>query len=136
MNDWQYLGQPYMEAPEQFQGFVYRIHDLMNDMYYIGKKNFWMTRKLQPLKGKTNRRHRRVESDWREYYGSNQRLNDMVAALGPDHFEREILILCTNKNQMNYFEMKLQFDYNVLQDARYYNEYIGGRVTGRGLTGA
>ena len=134
MKPWQYLGEDYHEAPEQYQGFVYRIHDRANDMFYIGKKNFWMTRKLKPLKGKTNRRHRREESDWQEYYGSNERLKEMVRAFGPDTFEREILILCANKNQMSYFEMKLQFEFDVLVNKQFYNEYIGGRVTARGLS--
>ena len=120
-------------APEGYQGFVYEIHDTKNNRLYIGKKNFWRTQKLKPLKGKTNRRHRRKESDWQSYYGSNENLKQQVEIFGPDHFHRKILVLCANKNQMSYFEMKKQFDYDVLLNDRYYNSYIGGRITARGL---
>jgi len=130
---WSYMNKPYTEAQEQYQGFVYEIYDTKNNRLYIGKKNFWRTQKLKPLKGKTRRRHRRVESDWQSYYGSNEELLQQVESLGPDHFHRKILVLCANKNQMTYFEMKLQFEYDVLFDDRYYNSYIGGRLTARGL---
>lgn len=133
MKHWRYRGEEFTETPDDYQGFVYRIEDLTNDRYYIGKKNFWAVRKLKPLKNKTNRRHRRESSDWREYYGSSQRLKQMVAMIGPEHFDREILVLCRNKNQMNYFEMKIQFELDVLRDPRSYNEYIGGRASPKGL---
>lgn len=130
---WQYLGKDYTQAPEAYQGFVYKIHDTFNNRYYIGKKNFWRIQKLKPLKGKTNRRHSRKETDWQCYYGSNEELKRQVETLGPDHFDRQILVLCANKNQMSYFEMKFQFDYDVLLNDTYYNSYIGGRITARGL---
>lgn len=133
MSNWQYQDEEFVETPADYQGFVYLIHDLANDMYYIGKKNFWVTHKRPPLKGRVNKRHTKKPSDWQDYYGSCERLCDMVKAFGPDHFAREILILCPNKTHMNYWEMKLQFDYNVLMDTRYYNEYIGGRINAKGL---
>lgn len=130
---WYYQGTPLTLAPEEYQGFVYLITNLTNNRMYIGKKNFWMTQKLQPLKGKTRRRHRRKESDWQEYWGSSAALLKDIEQHGPDQFRREIIRLCSNKNQMSYWEMKTQFALNVLTDPNYYNEYIGGRVTGRGL---
>ena len=133
MQPWYYQGEPLVEAPDGYQGFVYRIHDRINEMYYVGKKNFRKVRKLKPLKGKTNKRHRQELSDWQEYYGSSTRLQEAVRLFGPDPFEREILVLCSNKNTMNYWEMKIQFELNVLTDPTYYNEYIGGRVNSRGL---
>ena len=130
---WYYKGQTFDTAPEQYQGFVYCITNTVNLKQYIGKKNFWRTLKRQPLKGKTNKRHSRVESDWQCYYGSNKELQLDVEKLGPDTMIREILYLCANKTQMTYFEMREQFARDVLIDPRYYNEYIGGRCTSRGL---
>jgi len=131
--DWTYNGKPYVTAPDDYQGFVYCITNTANGRKYIGKKNFWRTVKRQPLKGKTNRRHSRTETDWHRYYGSNKELQLAVEKLNPDTIIREILVLCANKNQMTYFEMKLQFEHNVLVDDTYYNQYIGGRCTAKGL---
>lgn len=130
---WYYRGTPLTAAPQDCQGFVYQITNTANGMKYIGKKNFWRILKRKPLKGKTNRRHSRVESDWQGYYGSNTALQSAVEVQGPDTMHREILHLCVNKNQMTYYEMQLQFERRVLFDPTYYNEYIGGRVTARGL---
>ena len=131
---WYYNQKPFTTAPEDCQGFVYLITNNTNGRKYIGKKNLWGILKRKPLKGKSNRRHSRVETDWQGYYGSNKQLQHDVETLGPHTMTREILVLCANKNQMSYFEMKLQFEHNVLFDPAYYNGYIGGRVTARGLT--
>lgn len=130
---WYYQDKQFTETPDEYEGFVYLIHDLMNDRLYIGKKLFWTTTKLKPLKGRKNKRHRRTATDWQEYYGSNDQLKEMVAAFGPDHFYREILHLCPNRNTMNYLEAREQFDRNVLFDDRYYNGIINCRITRRGL---
>jgi len=130
---WYYNQQPFTTAPEEYQGFVYLITNTTNGKKYIGKKNLWGILKRKPLKGKSNRRHSRVETDWQGYYGSSKTLQRDVEKLGPHTMKREILVLCANKNQMNYFEMKLQFEHDVLFDPQYYNEYIGGRVGSRGL---
>jgi hypothetical protein len=134
-NDWQYQGAIITIAPIEYQGFVYLIHDLNNNMFYIGKKNFWRTKKLPPLKGKKNKRHSRVESDWQDYYGSSERMNLMVNAFGKDSFSRTILHLCANKTMMSYWECKLQFQCDVLFNDEYYNEYIGCRINSNGLKG-
>jgi len=130
---WYYNQQPFTTAPEEYQGFVYLITNTTNGKKYIGKKNLWGILKRKPLKGKSNLRHSRVETDWQGYYGSSKTLQRDVEKLGPHTMKREILVLCANKNQMNYFEMKLQFEHDVLFDPQYYNEYIGGRVGSRGL---
>ena len=121
------------EVPEGMIGFVYLIHDLPNDMLYVGKKLAITTRKLPPLKGKVNKRHRKVETDWRSYYGSSERLNDMIMAFGHSQFHREIIHWCRNKNEMSYLEAKEQFARGVLHDDTYYNGIINCRITGRGL---
>ena len=133
MRPWQYMGKDYTEANPAYQGFVYEITNLQSGRLYIGQKNFWRTIKLSPLKGKTNRRHRRTETDWQQYFGSSRQLIEDVEALGPDHFHRRILYMCANKNQMNYFESKEQFARDVLLNSNYYNAIINCRVTAKGL---
>lgn len=131
---WLYNNKPYTEAPEQYQGFVYLITNTLNRKLYIGQKNFWAIQKLKPLKGKTNRRHRRRETDWQQYFGSSEALLNDLAAQAPDTFRREILYLCVNKTQMNYFEAREQFNRDVLLKDEYYNGIINCRITARGLT--
>jgi hypothetical protein len=91
---WTYQGNIIDELPEGCEAFVYLITNKVNGMMYVGKKlaKFKVTKK--PLKGKKNKRRSTKESDWREYYGSSDRLNADVAALGADKFTREILYLC------------------------------------------
>ena len=130
---WYYNNQLITTAPEEYQGFVYLIENLSNNRKYIGQKLFWRVKKLQPLKGKTNRRHRREATDWQDYFGSSTELCADVALLGPDHFQRRILYMCANKNQMNYWEAKEQFDRGVLLTDEYYNGIISCRISARGL---
>lgn len=133
LTDWIYRGKPFTQTLEEVQGFVYCITNPATGRKYVGKKNMWSIQKRPPLKGKTNRRHRRIETDWQSYYGSNKTLLSELEHLDPHTLTREILHLCANKNQMTYYEMLEQFTRNVLLDDGYYNEYIGGRCTARGL---
>ena len=130
---WYYNNQLIDAAPEEYAGFVYEIHDTLNQRYYIGKKLFWTTKKLPPLKGRKNKRHKRVETDWRDYYGSCDELNAQRKIIGNQHFQRKILVLCKNKTQMSYFETKMQFDRDVLFKDEYYNGFIGCKITAKGL---
>ena len=91
---WIYENKLYDEAPKKYMGFVYLITDLTTNRKYIGKKLFWNTRKLKPLKGKTRRRTQVVESNWKNYYGSNEELQQLVENSHAQRFEREILHLC------------------------------------------
>lgn len=133
MTAWYYNNQPYLKASEEYAGFVYCIYDLYNNRKYIGQKTFWSTRKLPPLKGNTRKRHRRVETDWQTYWGSSVALQEEISLRGLEYFRREILCLCANKNQMNYYEAQEQFARGVLFTDEYYNGIISCRITARGL---
>jgi len=122
---WFYKGQPYEEADDQYVGFVYLVTDLSNDKMYVGKKTLWSIRKLPPLKGQKRKRTKKVESDWKSYFGSSEEVKLLVEQHGEERFKREILRLCKSKGEMSYIEAKEQFDRNVLFDDRYYNEFIG-----------
>ncbi len=128
-NPWILNGVPFTsDMIGEYIGFVYELTDLSNNKKYIGKKNFYSTRKLPPLKGKTKKRKRVAESDWMEYYGSSEEVKLLVEKHGAHKFRREILYLCESKGIMTYWEAKLQFERDVLLRDDYYNEFIGCKI--------
>jgi len=132
---WYYENKFFDEAPKEYMGFVYLITDLVANKKYVGKKLFWNKRKLKPLKGKTRRRIQVVESDWKNYYGSNGELQLIVETSDAERFEREILHLCEKKGIMSYLEAREQFDRNVLLSDEYYNNFIGCKIHGKHVLG-
>jgi hypothetical protein len=127
---WTYQGNIIDELPEGFIGFVYLITNLTDNRKYIGKKLAQFKKSRPPLKGKKNRRKYTVESDWRDYWGSSDRLNEDVNTLGKDKFSREILFFCRSRAELSYLEAKEQFDRRVLETDDYYNGIINVRVGG------
>jgi hypothetical protein len=126
---WLYNGKEFTsEMIEDYTGFVYVITNSTNGKKYVGKKLFKSVRKLQPLKGKTRRRTKVVESDWQDYFGSSDEVKLLVEDQGRDSFKREILHLCKAKGEMGYMEAKEQFDRNVLLDDTYYNGIIQCKI--------
>lgn len=119
--NWQYNGEVFTDVPKGMEGFVYIITNLTNNKKYIGKKHFWTRQKNR----KTGRR-KTEESDWKNYFGSCDELNEDVKTLGKEHFLREILYLCPHKKSMSYYETYEQFNRNVLMSEEYYNTNIGG----------
>jgi hypothetical protein len=127
---WTYQNQIVEEIPEGIIGFVYLITNLKTGQKYIGKKLAQFKRTKPPLKGKKLKRRSTVESDWRDYWGSSERLQADVQQLGPENFTREILYYCTSKAEMSYIEAREQFDRRVLETDEYYNGIINVRVGG------
>jgi len=111
----------------EFIGFVYLITEKDTDMKYIGKKLFW-NKQSKIVKGRKNRKISKVESNWRNYYGSSLLLQEEVKIKGEDNYHREILRLCKTKGECSYYEAKAQFDNNVLLRDDYYNKYIQCRI--------
>ena len=56
-----------------------------------------------------------VASDWQEYYGSSDKLNEDIAKFGKNNFKREILYYCYSKAECNYVEAREQFARKVLE---------------------
>ena len=130
---WTYQQQPVGEIPEGYIGFVYLITNLQSGQKYIGKKLTQFKRTKPPLKGKRLKRRSTVESDWRDYWGSSERLQADIEALGPEHFTREILYYCKSKAEMSYLEAREQFERRVLETDDYYNGIIDVRVGGSNI---
>lgn len=125
-----YQGKPVKEISDEYEGFVYLITNLKTNQKYVGKKLAKFKTTKPPLKGKKNKRRGYKESDWREYWGSSDRLNEDVKNLGEKNFTREILYFCKSRAEMSYIEAREQFDRRVLETDEYYNGIINVRVGG------
>ena len=111
---WVYENKDFDQTPDEFQGFVYMVTELDTGKKYIGKKFFWKPKILPVTKTRKRRVRTRVESDWRDYYGSSKEVQALVESKGKDNYKREILRLCKSKGECSYYEAKLQFQYDVL----------------------
>lgn len=127
---WTYKGKKVIEVPAEYVGFVYMITNKTNKRKYIGKKLARFKKTRPPLKGRKNKRRSEVESDWRDYWGSSDKLNEDIKILGEKKFKREILYFCKSRSELSYLEAKEQFTRGVLETDEYYNGIINVRVGG------
>ena len=121
--------------PEDYLGFVYKITNLTNGKFYIGKKFFWYNKKKKLTKKqlaeqtgpgrKPTTEIVKVESDWKTYWGSSKELLADVKSLGEDKFECEILRFCPTKKQLTYYEIHYQIQYAVLLTDSYNDNVLG-----------
>lgn len=109
-------------------GFIYVITNTINGKRYIGKKQMKSVKKLKPLKGKKNKRHFDIETDWKVYMSSSNDLNADIQVIGKDKFTFEIVWLCDSKFELAYYEAKKQFDNDVLLKEGFYNGIINCRI--------
>ena len=130
---WLYNGEPLTDLPEGCEAFVYLITNNTNQMKYVGKKLAKFKKTRPPLKGKKNKRRTTEESDWREYWGSSDRLKADVELLGEDKFTREVLHFCPSRGIASYLEAREQFERRVLETDEYYNGIINVRIGGSNI---
>ena len=138
---WYYENQLVETLPEDCIGFVYIITNLTNQRKYIGKKlakfskTTYRVHKLKNGTKKKKKIRQKVDSDWREYYGSSPELTKDITLLGADKFHREILFYCKSKAECSYIEAREQFTRRVLESDDYYNGHIQVRVHGSHIKG-
>ena len=119
---------------DDYVGYIYVTLHLPTGRKYIGKKNFFHTTnkklgkkelaELPVARGKKPTKKQVVkESDWKTYYGSAAE----IKILPKDEMNRYVLKLCKNKKELTYWETKMLFQYNVLEDDRYINDNILGK---------
>lgn len=134
--DWTYENSIVETLPEDCIGFVYLITNSISGRKYIGKKlakfskTTYKTVKLKNGTKKKKKIRSKIDSDWREYYGSSPELSKDVAELGAENFTREILFYCKSKSECSYIEAREQFSRRVLESKDYYNGHIQVRVHG------
>ena len=109
-------------------GFIYRITNLVSGKVYFGKKQIKSVKKLKPLKGRKNKRHFDIETDWKTYTSSSNDVNEDIVKLGKDKFAFEILRFCESKFELAYYEAKIQFEHDVLLKKGFYNGIINCRI--------
>jgi hypothetical protein len=121
---WLYEDKEFTEV-EDYYGFIYLIENLVNGKKYIGRK-FLTKAGYKTVKGK--RKKIRVESDWRDYYGSSNSLKEDIDYYGKDSFRRTILRLCKSRGECNYFETKYIFDNDAILDPKFYNSWVSCKI--------
>lgn len=139
---WHYNSSQSFEVPESAIAFIYRITNLTNDKFYIGRKMLLSNRKKKltlkekALKENSRKKFKREikSTNWENYWGSNDELLNDIKELGEDKFKREILIFCDNKTDTSFWEMAIQIKEDVLFKNSY-NRHIAntkffkGKVT-------
>jgi len=111
-----------------YVGFVYTILEKDTQIGYIGIKKFWKTIKRKPLKGKKNKRHETVESDWKTYNSSSSILQEKIKN-NPDNYEKEIIRCCKSITEMKCYEAHAQLSFYVRGSwDLLYNEVVNLRV--------
>jgi hypothetical protein len=130
--EWMWNGVVVNTPQDGSIGFVYRITNIINGRVYLGKKSLVQV-KLKRI-GNRNKRLL-VESNWREYWGSNKELLQDIAYHGEAAFTKEILHWCKTKGDASYLELKEQILQGVLEDPnKFYNRYIGARIHSKHLS--
>jgi hypothetical protein len=135
---WNYKGQIFNLDPtitfKELYGFVYCISNLISNKKYIGKKFFWT---IKPYQINKKKKKRKVESDWKTYWGSNEVLHKDVLKTPlkklTKTFQREILYLCRTKSECSYFENKEIFVRDSLLNEYYFNDWLSAKITRKHL---
>lgn len=107
-------------------GFIYCISTPENK-HYIGKKLLINKKSRKPLKGRQNKRHYIVDSDWRNYTGSSAQLNEYIEKNGKQNIKFEILSFHKSKSLLAYAEVREIINRNALFDSQYFNEVLNCR---------
>tara|TARA_R110000744_G_scaffold6076_2_gene21403 strand:+ start:809 stop:1258 length:450 start_codon:yes stop_codon:yes gene_type:complete len=127
------------DFPDDTYGFIYRLTHLPTGKSYIGKKILQFTRKvklgkkeLKMYEGVVGRRPSYKlavkESDWKNYWGSNKYLKELLDVEPLENFERSILICAPSKKLLTYYEVKYQMVYQVLElPDEFFNDNILGK---------
>lgn len=138
---WLFEDSQVENLPEDCVGFVYLITNIKTNKKYIGKKlaKFSKTQ-IKTVKYKNGNKRKRkikskIDSDWRDYYGSNEELIKDVQELGQENFIRQILYYCKSKAECSYIEAREQFSRRVLESDQYYNGIINCRIHGSHIKG-
>lgn len=117
------------------QGFIYCITDKKTHKFYIGKKTATFTKTRQKTVTQKNGEKKKkkikesIESDWKDYYGSNETIQEILRDDGPERFHREILLFCNTKGEMTYWESYLIFvNQAIVRPDWFYNGWVSCRV--------
>lgn len=146
---WTFQGRPITEIsdmPEGTYGFIYEVVHKPSGLKYIGKKVLYFERnkrlgkralealreerKAKGIGGRVPLKQKIIkESDWKDYYGSHEKIKELVKTTDPDDWHRRILSFVPNKKLLTYYEAKELFRYGVLEDRQ--SVYINDNILGK-----
>lgn len=119
-------------------GFVYLITHIPTNRKYIGRKQYFNSKKQYGCSKRcTDRQSKDFKlrcwkvSNWREYTGSSKTLNELIATEGKENFKFEIICQCRSKSILHYSELKLLWMCDVMVaklengEYEYFNHSIG-----------
>ena len=66
-------------------------------------------------------------SNWQDYWGSSNELQQDIASMGKEYFTREIVSLHKTRGATNFSERELLYRFKVLEDPLSYNKAIDGK---------
>jgi hypothetical protein len=141
MNNWLYENKEIIsldDFPTDTFGYIYIVTHTPSGVSYLGKKSLYhnVKRKLtkKELAEMPVTRGRKVltevvkkESDWKTYFGSEERIKELIKEGKQDEFTREIIHLVPNKKLLTYYECKYQFTFGVLESDKWFNTNILGK---------
>ena len=116
------------DIPDKATGFIYLITNNKDKKYYIGCKLLEKKVKRAPLKGKKKKRIEIKSSNWKDYTGSSNVLNDDIIKLGKEHFNFQILEFVYSKSELKFEELMYQLMNNALFRDDFYNGIINVRL--------
>jgi hypothetical protein len=120
---WLYHGVEFKtEDVGKYEAFCYIITHIPSGKKYLGKKNLWQRRKNPKTKKRV-----KSASDWQNYWSSSEELQEWVKLEGEENFKREIIALSNLPAAINFLEVKLQWDYKVLESDEWINSNIAGK---------
>lgn len=120
---------PYEFDITEWFGFIYRIVELNTGREYLGKKQFFSNR-TKAVKGRKNKKHYKIESDWKKYTSSSVELNKSIELYGKENYKFHIISLHKTKGSLHYREVEMQITEDVLRTRlpsgtrKYYNGNI------------
>lgn len=104
--NWTYQNKPF-EPEENIRGIVYRMEYL--GFWYIGKKT------IKTPKGKPTK--------YQNYYGSGKRWLAHIAG-HEDQVKREVIYLCANKTEMDYWESYELYSRHAIFSDQSFNDNV------------
>ena len=124
------------DFPEGTFGFVYKITNNETGKFYVGKKqlisktNVKLGKKekaaLPTQRGRTpTKKLVVIEADCQNFCGSNKPLLEEIKTSGKDKFTREILMVCSSKKLLTYWEAAYQIKLDVLLIDSYNDTILG-----------
>ena len=130
---WTYQNNQEFEIPENALGYIYKITNLLDKREYIGRKLLSSNRKVRLTKKEKllpeNKRKtfKRVikQTDWKDYWSSSDELKADVKQFKAENFKREILVFCTTKTDISFYEIYFQIKEDVLFTNSYNKNILG-----------